>query len=366
MRNPYQVLGVSPQSGPDEIKAAYRRLAKTYHPDSGQDDPSARDRFHEIASAYELLRRKEAAQRANAARAGASRAAADREARREARATRTAQAETRSEQKPASQAKTSAKTDMGTKTAETAETAKSKTDGDTAANTRPFSEWKPRSEESVRASVGDPATASNDGSAPRKPVFADFLSQIKSAGRRALGGRHTDHIYEVNIPFSDAVKGTKRRVTLQNGKSLDVHVPAGVEDGQQIRLRGQGASNLASRETGDAFVRIAIAPHPVFKREGADIYVDASISLPEAVLGSKITVPTVDGDVQVSVPEGSNSGSILRLKGKGLQFPPGKRRLGRGDQYVTLTLVLPDKIDDQLKDFAATWAPGLQHRPRKG
>lgn len=327
MRNPYQVLGVSPQSGPDEIKAAYRRLAKTYHPDSGRNDAKAQARFHEVTSAYELLRRKEAVRQSNDHRKSAK------------------------TERPQTDATTS-------KPEPRAEPNAQKQADDAPFESKP----KPDGEASSKAKA-DPQ------SEPRKPVFADFLSQIKSAGRRAFSGTPSDQFYEINIPFSDAVKGTKKRVTLQNGKTLDVHVPAGVEDGQQIRLRGQGATSLTGlggREVGDAFVSIAIAPHPIFKRDGADIHVDVPISLPEAVLGSKITVPTVDGDVQVSVPEGSNSGSILRLKGKGLAYPPGKRRIGRGDQYVSLTLVLPDQIDGQLKDFAATWAPGLQHRPRKG
>ncbi|MEQ9518338.1 MAG: DnaJ C-terminal domain-containing protein [Parvibaculum sp.] len=342
MRNPYQVLGVSPQSGPDEIKAAYRRLAKTYHPDSGGTDAKSQARFYEVTSAYELLQRKDATQRANAARTAAYAAQTARP--KQPDAAPKAKPEARPEPKP--EAKPEAEK-SGPK-----QTSDARRDAGSASHSSP--------DDAARNNAKSETFAE-----PRKPVFADFLNQIKSAGRRALGGRNSDHVYEVNIPFSDAVIGTKRRVTLQNGKSLDVHVPAGVEDGQQIRLRGQGAVSLGAREAGDAFVSIAIAPHPVFKREGADIHVNVAVSLPEAILGSKINVPTIDGDVQVTVPEGSNSGSILRLKGKGLPFPPGKRRMGRGDQYVTLTLVLPDKIDDQLKDFAATWAPGLQHRPRK-
>lgn len=323
MRNPYHVLGISPQAGPDEIKSAYRRLAKTYHPDSGSRDPKQKERFHEVTAAYDLLSRKAKASDRNGPtrRRHAARAAA------ESPNTKTAQ--------PSHQ--TPPKTDSQPKASK-------------AASARP------------KNSGADEA---NSPKTEKFPPFADFLTNLKSAGRRAFRTTGADHGYDLSIPFLDAVEGTKRRLTLDNGKSLDVHIPAGVEDGQQIRLRGQGDPSLTGRDAGDALVTISIAPHPTFRREGADVHIDVPVSLPEAVLGAKITVPTVEGDVSVSVPEGSNSGSVLRLKGKGLAHPPGKRKFGKGDQFVHLTLVLPAKQDPALKDFAATWAPGLQHTPRK-
>ncbi len=320
MRNPYHVLGISPQAGPDEIKSAYRRLAKTYHPDSGSSDPRQKERFHEVTAAYDLLNRKAKAsvrtgptKRRHAARASADRGASE-----------------------------TPKRPQTTRTSQT------------------------KAEEEVEAPFKAKPEPGQTTSKPNKyPPFGDFLTNLKSVGRRAFRSTGADHTYELKIPFLDAVEGTKRRLTLDNGKSLEVHIPAGVEDGQQIRLRGQGDVSLTGRDPGDALVTISIAPHPVFRREGADVHVDASVSLPEAVLGAKITVPTIDGEVSVSVPEGSNSGSVLRLKGKGLTQSPGKRKFGKGDQFVHLTLVLPQKTDAALKDFAASWAPGLQHTPRK-
>jgi len=320
MRNPYHVLGISPQAGLDEIKSAYRRLAKTYHPDSGSDDPHQKERFHEVTAAYELLNRK-------------------------------AKATVRNGPSPRRHAaRTSASPSSAQETPKRAQTS--------------------QSAEPTREAKAGPSHTTPDPESPspkpdKHPPFSDFLTNLKSVGRRAFRPSGADHIYELSIPFLDAVGGTRRRLTLDNGKSLEVHIPAGVEDGQQIRLRGQGDLSLTGRDAGDALVTISVAPHPTFRREGANVHVDASVSLPEAVLGAKITVPTIDGDVTVSVPEGANSGSVLRLKGKGLTHPPGTRRFGKGDQFVHLTLVLPPKPDDALKDFVATWAPGLKHSPRK-
>lgn len=328
MRNPYHVLGISPQAGPDEIKSAYRRLAKTYHPDSGSDDPQQKERFHEVTAAYDLLSRKAkaSARQGPTKRRHAARAATD-----EATA-KAAQSSTRPRASTASRSRTDKESKAAPGEAEAESPINRNADS-------------PKSETASR--------------------FADFLTRLKSAGRRAFRTGGNDQAYNLNIPFLDAVEGTKRRLTLENGKSLDVHIPAGVADGQQIRLRGQGYASLTSSEAGDALVTVSVAPHPTFRREGADVHVDIAISLAEAVLGAKITVPTVDGEVSVTIPEGSNSGSVLRLKGKGLAHPPGGRKFGKGDQFVHLTLVLPPKPDEALKDFVADWKAGLEHAPRK-
>ncbi len=328
MRNPYHVLGVSPQAGPDEIKSAYRRLAKTYHPDSGSKDPRQKERFHEVTAAYDLLSRK----------AKASKRTGPAKRRHAARAT----------------------ADEATTTS-----AKTKTDG-ASKKKRPETATGPTSDNDTDPAPHRSAAGASSASKQEKfPPFADLLTNLKSVGRRAFRSAGSDHTYDLSIPFLDAVEGTKRRLTLHNGKSLEVHIPAGVEDGQQIRLRGQGDTSLTGGDAGDALVTISIVPHPTFRRAGADVHIDATVSLAEAVLGAKITVPTVDGDVSVSVPEGSNSGSVLRLRGKGLAHPPGKRKFGKGDQFVHLTLILPPKQDDALKDFVASWGPGLKHSPRK-
>ncbi len=328
MRNPYHVLGISPQAGPDEIKSAYRRLAKTYHPDAGSSDPQQQERFHEVTAAYDLLSRKAKASARNGPtkRRHAARAAADEAT------SKAAQSTTRPRAKTTSRSRTNTEPDG------LSEAAKAESSNQHTADV-PMSQAVSK--------------------------FAALLTRLKNAGHRALRSGETDHTYQLSIPFLDAVAGTKRRLTLANGKSLDVHIPAGVEDGQQIRLRGQGDASLTSREAGDAFVTVSVAPHPTFRREGADVHVDVAISLAEAVLGAKITVPSVDGEVSVTVPEGSNGASVLRLKGKGLAHPPGGRKFGKGDQFVHLNLVLPPKPDQALKDFVTSWAAGLEHAPRE-
>lgn len=333
MPNPYQVLGVSPLAGLEEIKSAYRRLAKAHHPDVGTNDPAALERFHEITAAYDLLRRKaKPAKQSEGRTANGATSRTDKSGQREGT--------------------------PGTKSKPEAGPSKPK------ATTQ-----SPNFEEFLAAESANVKSERSENSKPepdkKHPAFSDFLTNLKNAGKRAFRPTGLDHTYELSIPFLDAVKGTKRRLTLRNNKSLEVHIPPGVEDGQQIRLRGQGGSGLTAAEAGDALVTVSIAPHPVFRRDGADVHIDTAVTLPEAVLGAKINVPTLDGEVALNVPAGSNSGTILRLKGKGLPNPPGKRRLGRGDQYVTLALVLPPKPDTALKDFAATWAAGLDHKPRK-
>src|SRR3546814_492752 len=159
--------------------------------------------------------------------------------------------------------------------------------------------------------------------------------------------------YTVRVPFLDAAKGARRRVQLYDGKALDVTIPAGTTDGQTLRLKGQGMPGMGGGPAGDALIEVRVDGHPHFERDGADILVEVPVTLDEAVLGAKFTVPTIDGKVALTVPPGSNTGARLRLKGKGLPQATGG---GRGDQYVRLKVVLPDKPDKQLKDFIRDWA----------
>jgi len=147
------------------------------------------------------------------------------------------------------------------------------------------------------------------------------------------------------------MKGAKRRVRLASGKRLDITIPAGVRDGQQILLKGQGEPSPFGGPPGDALIEVVIKPHRHFRREGNNILLEVPISLPEALGGAKITVPTIDGPVSLSVPAGANSGTRLRLKGKGAPKTSGKASGGRGDQYVTLTVMLPTTPDPELAAF---------------
>src|SRR5208282_865839 len=156
--------------------------------------------------------------------------------------------------------------------------------------------------------------------------------------------------------------GAKRRLTLAKDKNLDVAIPAGVRDGQILRLKGQGGEGIGGGPRGDALIEIHVAPHPLFRREGDDIHLDLPVTLAEAQLGGKISVPTPAGDVAMTVPPHSNTGGILRLKGKGAPRPDGSR----GDQYVSLKVVLPEGDDKELTEFLRRWAPKHPYDPRRG
>jgi len=169
-------------------------------------------------------------------------------------------------------------------------------------------------------------------------------------------GRGRDVHYTLTVSFMEAANGAKRRVTLPDGRTLDVTIPAGVRDGHVLRLRGQGRAG-ARGAAGDALVEISVAPHPVFRREGDDVLVDVPITLQEAVLGATLEVPTVKGRVRVTVPPASGDGTRLRLKGRGI---------GGGHQYVVLHPVLPQGEEPALAEFLRTWKPAHPFNPRAG
>jgi DnaJ-class molecular chaperone len=172
--------------------------------------------------------------------------------------------------------------------------------------------------------------------------------------------RGQDAQYRLEADFLDAVKGTKTRITLPDGETLDVTIPAGVSDGQVLRLKGKGQPGFGEGEPGDALVEITVRPHPVFRREGDDIIVEVPITFDEAVLGGKVEVPTIGGRVFATIPVGSNTGQTLRLKGRGI-----KSKAGTGDQLVRLNVVMPERIDDELKNFAEAWRKSHSYDPRR-
>ena len=173
--------------------------------------------------------------------------------------------------------------------------------------------------------------------------------------------RGADRSYKITVDFLDAAKGTTRRISLPDGRTLDVKIPPGIEDGKQIRLKGQGDAGATGGAAGDALIEITIRPHETFRREGRDIHLDLPISLAEAVLGAKVEVPTIDGPVSLTVPKGANTGRKLRLKGRGIALGKGE---DRGDQYVHLQVVLPAKTDAELEAFVEKWVDKNQYNPR--
>lgn len=189
-------------------------------------------------------------------------------------------------------------------------------------------------------------------------AFADLFR--RSAQARA-NRRGQDLLYRLAISFADSIAGGSHRLTLPGGGTLDVNIPAGIIDGQSIRLKGKGGPGLGKGGPGDALIEIEVRADPRFTRDGDDITIEVPISLHEAVLGGKVRVPTPTGDVTMTVPAGSNSGSTLRLKGKGAPRATG----GRGDELVKLRIMLPKPVDPELEAFVKTWEAGKTHNPRE-
>lgn len=320
MRDPYEVLGVAKGASAGNIKSAFRKLAKKYHPDANKNDPKAAARFAELNTAYEIL--------------------GDEKKRRAYDA-----GEIDAEGKPRYAGFEGVHPGAGFGQDGHFET---------------FS-WGPQ---------GFHRTAR--GGAGGFSGFEDILKSMMGgrAGRAARGGTHfqtedfepaptgQDVQASITVSLSDLAHGGSRRVRLPTGKEVDVKIPVGIADGQQIRLKGQGFSGPGG--AGDALITVNIARHPFFERDGADLRLDLPVTLYEAVLGGKVRVPTLDGAVDLSIPAGTNAGRVFRLKGKGL---PTKG--GSGDLYVTIRIVLPDGRDEELEALMRKWRDGKPYDPRK-
>lgn len=190
----------------------------------------------------------------------------------------------------------------------------------------------------------------------------DILASLFRGARQRGPAPGRDIRYHLPIDFLTAVNGGTARVSLPDGSTLDVAIPPGARDGQVLRLRGKGEPGSGGGEPGDGLVELEALPHKFFTREGDDIHVTLPISLTEAVLGGEVKAPTPSGAVSMRVPKGSNSGARLRLKGKGAARADGSR----GDEYVTLKVMLPDKSDPDLESFVTNWAAGKAQNPRAG
>lgn len=196
-------------------------------------------------------------------------------------------------------------------------------------------------------------------------VFSDLFGARAQAGTgRAQGfaARGADLRYHLDVDFMDAVQGARRTVPLPDGSVIDLTIPAGVRDGQTLRLRGKGQPGLGGGPAGDALVEISVHPHPVFTRDGNDIEVELPISIDEAVLGGKVEVPTLSGRVSMTIPKGASSGQRLRLKGQGVRPAKGPA----GDQYVRLKIVTPTVIDQEMEAIAQRWRDHVTEDPRAG
>jgi len=305
MRDPYTVLGLAKTAGAVEIKSAFRKLAKKYHPDQSKES-KAKERFAEIGQAYEILGDEK------------KRAAFDR--------------------------------------------------GEIDA------EGKPRAPQFEGFGAGPRGGdfrnfqfdfGSGDIGGPHG-IDADMLSELfgGGAGRRARGPAKGEDVgVSISVPLAQVAVGGEVRVTLPTGKTLDVAIPVGVEDGKAIRLRGQGQPGARNGPAGDAIVTVRYAPHPLFKVEGRDLRLEVPIALYEAVLGAKVRVPTLSGAVEITVPSGTSSGRVLRLRGKGL---PGAGDTAPGDILASLRIALPAEEDRALVDLMREWRDTRPYDPRQG
>jgi len=298
--DPYKELGVARGASADEVKKAFRKLAKELHPDKNPGDKVSEERFKRITAAFDLL----------------------------------------------GDAEKRAKYDRG------------EIDAD--------------GREQYRAPPGGGGRSGGfggfGGSGGRggfedidlEDLFGAFGGGGRTAGRGGFGGgagKGQDVRATLDISLEDAIAGTTRRIQFSDGRMLDVAIPKGASEGQVIRLKGQGAPGRGG-QAGDALIELKIAPHPVFKRDGADLTMDLPVSVPDAVLGGKIQVPTPEGAVMMTIPKGSNSGKILRLKARGA-YAAGKR----GDLLAKLVVTLPETPDDDLIRFATEWRDKRPYTP---
>lgn len=293
--NPYDILGIPKTADDKEIKSAYRTLVKKYHPDLNPGNKEAEETFKSISVAYDLLHNKD------------KRAAYDR-----------------------------GEIDM---------------DGNPQ-----YQQHKKSYKDFAESPQGQRYhSAANEGfnQDDLEGIFGSFFG----GGRGRQAGFKTQSLdthYVIEVDFLEAVHGAKKRVTMPDGKVLDISIPKGTQDGQKLRLKGKGVTAQAA--TGDAYIEAKVKPDPFYKRTGNDIEVEVPIGLHETILGRKVQVPTIHGKVEMNIPKGASTGARLRLKGKGLNG---------GDQYVLLKIVMPEKIDDELEELIGKWAETHEYTPRK-
>jgi DnaJ-class molecular chaperone len=305
MKDPYTVLGTSKTASADDIKKAYRKLAKQHHPDLNPGNAEASARFKDISAAYDLL----------------------------------------------SDAEKRARFDRG--------------EIDAGGQERADASF-------YRAHAGGPQGAKYRAGSGIDPsdLFADLFGRAGGGGSgfgrgrddfHEFSARGSDVSFSLTVEFLEAARGASKRISFSDGRTLDVNIPAGAEEGAVLRLRGQGQPGLGGGPAGDALIEIGIAPHPLFRREGNNVLIELPVTLTEAVLGGRIKVPTIEGQVSMTVPPGSNTGTKLRLRGRGVA-PKGAPA---GDQTVTLKVVLPAEPDQALLDFLKDWTGG-DYEVRRG
>ncbi len=310
MKDPYQTLGVARGADAAALKRAYRKLAKKLHPDVNPGNAKIEQRFKEVSQAYGIL----------------------------------------------GDAKKRAQFDRGEIDASGQQTGWGGGFGGAGAR---GGGWR------------------GGGGGRHRPFdfgadlnVEDIVSELfggRGRGRAHRGRqrgrqRGADVSYTAPIGFLEAATGATKRIRLSDDKVLEMKIPPGTEDRQTLRLKGQGLAGEGGAAAGDAFVEVHLEPHPFFTRKDSDVHLELPVTLQEAVLGATVQVPTVHGKVAMKIPPGSNTGTTLRLKGKGIANRKGG---GKGDQYVKLKVALPDKPDSELKDFIERWAKDHVYDPRR-
>jgi DnaJ-class molecular chaperone len=292
MNDPYKILGVERDAGDAAIQKAYRKLAKLHHPDLNPGKPEAEAKFKEISQAYGLL----------------------------------------------SDSEKRGRFDRGEIDAEGVEQA-------------PRGFYRDHGERAGRTKY---QSAPDFGGEDLESLLRNAFGQGGS-GRNGFAMRGADLHFTLSVDFISAAKGALKRLTLADGAPLDVTIPAGIRDGQMLRLKGKGQPGQGGGPAGDALIELAIEPHPFFRRDGDDIIVDLPVTIQEAMLGGKVRVPTIDGPVNLTVAPRSSSGTRLRLKGRGI---------AGGHQYVDLRIALPPEPEPELEAFLAGWKPAKAFDPR--
>lgn len=302
MKDPYKILGVARDASAEEIKKAYRKLAKKLHPDLNPANAEIEQRFKEVSQAYNILGNAERRKRFDRGEIDAS-------------------------------------------------------GQETAPKGGFYREYAERGSGAKygRFDFGQDINVED--------IISDLFGGGRARGRAHRGpSRGADVSYTAPVDFLDAAVGATKRIRLSDGKVLNLKIPPGTEDRQTLRLRGQGLPGGEGGAAGDAFVEVHVGPHPFFTRKDNDVHLELPISLQEAVLGANITVPTVHGPVSMKIPAGANTGTTLRLKGKGIV---DRKSGANGDQYVKLKVVLPESPDTELKDFVARWGEAHRYDPRR-
>ena len=309
-QDPYSELGVARGASADEIRKSFRKLAKAHHPDTNPNNKTSEERFKRITAAFDIL--------------------GDAEKRK--------------------------KFDRGEIDADGRET---------------HPGFRPG--QGGGFSGGSPFGGGRAGGGDFEGVnFDEILGEMFGRGGggpgagggrgRGFAAKGADVRARLEIDLEDAIKGITRRITFGDGKSLDVTIPKGAAEGQVLRLRGQGQAGRGGGPAGDALIELSIKPHPLYRREGPDLHMDLPVSVPDAVLGAKVEAPTPDGPVTLTVAKHSNSGAVLRLRGRGaVDAETGKR----GDLFAHLMVSLPEPPGAELEHMAEIWRKDRPYTPRR-